>query len=111
MQQKLAVTAGSNSDPDVEVDRGRHHEAVIIVGVLSNEVYATRSSIHTRPVTVTLAEFLLQQLGCYLRLGSSSISSYSRYRPPEKKLEEKLRHVGRGSRCTGIGRNSEPLEN
>jgi hypothetical protein len=40
--------------------------------VLSNEVYATRSSVHTRPVTVTLAEFLLQ-LGCYLRLGTGSI--------------------------------------
>ena len=109
MQQKLAVTAGSNSDPDVEVDRGRHHEAVIIVGVLSNEVYATRSSIHTCPVTVTLAELLLQ-LGCYLRLGSGSIQSYSRYRPPENMLEEKLRHVGRGSRCTWISCNSEPLE-
>src|SRR5882672_1822035 len=44
MQQELAVTAGSNSDPDVELDRGRHHETVVVVGVLANEVDATRSS-------------------------------------------------------------------
>ena len=71
MQQELAVTAGSNSDPDVEVDRRRHHEAIIVVGVLSNEVDATRSSVHARLIAVTLAEFLLQ-LGCYLRLHISA---------------------------------------
>ena len=65
MQQELAVTAGSNSDPDVEFDRGRHHETVVVVGVLANEVDATRSSVHARATTVTLAESLLQ-LGCYL---------------------------------------------
>jgi hypothetical protein len=59
MQQELAVSAGSNSDPDVELDRGRHYEPVIIVGVLSNEVDTAGSSKEASPTAVTLAEFLL----------------------------------------------------
>ena len=59
MQQQFTVITGSNSDPNVKLDGRRHYEAVIVVGVLPDEVDASRGSINMRATAVTLAEFLL----------------------------------------------------
>src|SRR6267378_7315565 len=63
MQYQLAVIAGSDSDPNVECDRSRHHETVVVVGMFPDKIHSARSPIDTCPAAVTLAEFLLQ-IGC-----------------------------------------------
>jgi hypothetical protein len=44
----MCVIASTQSDPQLTVDRDRQHEAVVVVGVLANEVDAPRRTDHQR---------------------------------------------------------------
>src|SRR6185437_5713696 len=47
-------------EPGKKVNCRRHHEAVIVVGVLTDEIYATGSSIYLRSPSIDLLELLLK---------------------------------------------------
>src|SRR5689334_1771193 len=77
---RFAEGAGANIDgrigpsryrePSEEIDGGRHHEAVVVVGVLTDEVYATGSAIYLRSPSIDLLELLLKALDLHrLRSG------------------------------------------
>ncbi len=53
---QLAVVAGSDGDPTIEADSRGHDEAIVVVGVLTDEIDATRSTKYARRTGKASAE-------------------------------------------------------
>src|SRR5215471_9668418 len=60
IDRELAVVARRQGDPGRKADRGGHDEAVIVVGVLADQVDASWGAINARVTAIRAAEFLFQ---------------------------------------------------
>src|SRR6266567_9236760 len=58
-EHKLAIGAGGNGHPGEEPYRTRHYKSVVVVGVLANQVHASRRAENLR----LRVEFFLETLG------------------------------------------------
>ncbi len=84
-----AVVARGGGDPGVHIHRHGHHEAVVIVGVLADQIYAAGSAIDPRILSVQFLELVLQEPG-FLKheIRSTHVTSCRRFR--EKSCESRL---------------------
>src|SRR5262245_10662652 len=60
IDRELAVIARRQGDPCRKADRGGHDEAVIVVGVLADQVDASGGAINARVTAIQASEFPLQ---------------------------------------------------
>src|SRR6266545_2887918 len=66
IDRELAVIARRQGDPGRKADRGGHDEAVIVVGVLADQVDASGGAINARVTAIQPPEFPLQII-CLIR--------------------------------------------
>src|SRR5215510_653206 len=60
IDRELALIARRQGDPGRKADRGGHDEAVIVVGVLADQVDASGGAINARLTAIQPSEFPLQ---------------------------------------------------
>src|SRR6266576_225265 len=65
MDDQLPVTAWSNCCPAIEINRGWQHEAVVIVGMLANQVHAPRRPVNARGRAKAHLEFVQKLQWCF----------------------------------------------
>src|SRR5882762_11161326 len=75
MDDKLAIAARSHRRPAIEFNRGWQHEAVVIVGVLSNQVHAPGCAVNVRGRAKARLERVQKLQGCLQRRLLSLICS------------------------------------
>src|SRR5215475_5753236 len=77
IDRELPVIARGQGDPGRKADRGGHDEAVIVVGVLTDQVDASGSAINARVPAIQPPEFPLQIIRLIRRAYFSCFFSFS----------------------------------
>ena len=65
MDDKLPVTAWSNCCPAIEINRGWQHEAVVIIGMLADQVHAAWCAVNARGGAKAHLEFVQKLQGYF----------------------------------------------
>jgi len=60
VDDEFTVVPRRDSDPDVIVNRGRHYETVVVIGVFSDQVHPTWGAIHSWVRAVACAKLYSQ---------------------------------------------------
>src|SRR5215470_4427251 len=77
IDRELAVIARRKGDPGRKADRGGHDEAVIVVGVLADQVDASWGAINARVTAIRASEFPFQINRLIRRAYFSCFSTFS----------------------------------
>ena len=75
MDDQLTVPAWSSGRPAIEVNRGWQHEAVVIVGVLADQIHAAGRAVNARRRAKARLERVEKLQGCLQRRLLSLICS------------------------------------
>jgi hypothetical protein len=65
MDDQLPVTAWSNCRPTIKLNCGRQHEAVVVVGVLADQVHAAWRPVNARSRAKAHLESVQKLQGCF----------------------------------------------
>src|SRR6266702_4109402 len=88
IDQQSAIVSSRDTSPDIKVDRGWHHQALVVIRVFADQVHASWGTVNPRSRAIMLAKFVLQFRGDRAR--SPLLSRCS------------LQHLFR--RCLAVGR-------
>src|ERR1700739_4461453 len=64
VHNQLSVIPRIDCGPYIELDGGWHHKAIVIVGMLADQIDPSRSTKQARSMAIAFAETLRQLRGC-----------------------------------------------
>ena len=75
IDQQSAIVSRRDANPDIKVDSGWHHQAIVVIRVFADQVHTPRRTVNPCPRGIMLAKFVLQSRGDRVRSPLLSLCS------------------------------------